>query len=583
MAINYLNTVNLNQNQLENAAIQNLTSDPAAGVLGQVYYNTAISELKICTTASTTAAVWTVVGSYDYWVLDANGQGATANITNGMTADFVGGLKITTDSTSGGTLNIVHDTQAQSDSTSTDAPGYGGTFTTVDSVTRDSTGHVTGINVKTVTIPASDNTDTTYDLTSAANGTAGVDIVLTGSDASTDAVNIVGTANEIEIAQTATANKLQIGLPDDVTIGNDLTVTNNLSVTVDATITGNVQVDGEIVQTSTGNENSFSSELNMNSNKIKDLEDPTSPSDAATKAYVDAATVGLLEYQGGYDANTNTPVLDSRGTQIAVEKGWTYTVTADGTFYGEVVRVGDVIIAEVDLAAGNGALTDWTTVQNNIDLASATQVGIGNVVAGTSATVTAPYSNGTATLDVVDSTASQKGAVIVAPGEAIDVSYSSGTATVSVEDSTATNKGAVIVAPGGGIDVSYSNGTATVSGEDSTATNKGIVIVSGGTGISVAYSGGTATVSATANGARQDLLSTDSNVTRTEAGGLTTFALDVGAILGSTSALDVKAEIISAAGQTVYADITRSGTTLNVIFTGSVADSAYQALLIDLA
>jgi hypothetical protein len=105
----------------------------------------------------------------------------------------------------------------------------------------------------------------------------------------------------------------------------------------------------------------------------------------------------------------------------------------------------------------------------------------------------------------------------------------------------------------------------------------------GGAGISVAYASGTATVTANSNGARQDLLSSDANVTRTESGGLTTFALDVGAILGSTSALNVKAEIISAAGQTVYADITRSGTTLNVIFTGSVADSAYQALLIDLA
>ncbi len=362
MAINYLNTVNLNSNQLENAAIQNLATDPAAGVLGQVYYNTAISELKICTTAgSPTGAVWTIVGSYDYWVLDADGQGTTANITNGMTADFVGGLKITTDSTSGGTLNIVHDLQVQTDTTSTAAPGYGGTFTTVDTVTRDSTGHVTGINVKTVTIPASDNT--TYDLASAANATAGVDITLTGSDASTDTINIVGTANEVEIAQTATANKLQIGLPDDVTIA------------------GNISVTGEIVQTSTGNENSFASELNMNSSKINSLADPTDSQDAATKAYVDAATVGGLVYQGGYDANNNTPVLDSRGTQIAVEKGWTYTVTVDGTFYGEVVRVGDVIIAEVDLAAGNGALTDWTTVQNNIDLASATQVGIGNSTA----------------------------------------------------------------------------------------------------------------------------------------------------------------------------------------------------------
>lgn len=386
MAINYLNTVNLNSNQLENAAIQNLATDPAAGVLGQVYYNTAISELKICTTAgSPTGAVWTIVGSYDYWVLDADGNGATANITNGMTADFVGGLKITTDSTAGGTLNIVHDTQVQTDTTSTAAPGYGGTFTTVDTVTRDSTGHVTGINVKTVTIPASDNT--TYDLASAANATAGVDITLTGSDASTDTINIIGTANEIEIAQTATANKLQIGLPADVTISNDLTVSNDAGVdgalTVAGTLTSETSLvsDGDTFINAAFEVAATGASVNMGGNKVENVGAPTNSTDAATKAYVDAATVGGLVYQGGYDANNNTPVLDSRGTQIAVEKGWTYTVTVDGTFYGEVVRVGDVIIAEVDLAAGNGALTDWTTVQNNIDLASATQVGIGNSTA----------------------------------------------------------------------------------------------------------------------------------------------------------------------------------------------------------
>ncbi len=102
-----------------------------------------------------------------------------------------------------------------------------------------------------------------------------------------------------------------------------------------------------------------------------------SPSDTvlssqlAIKTYVDNSVVGGLVYQGGYDASTNNPVLDSRGTQIAVTKGWTYTVTADGTFYGEVVKVGDVLIAETNLAAGTGALTDWTTVQSNIDLATA--------------------------------------------------------------------------------------------------------------------------------------------------------------------------------------------------------------------
>ncbi len=518
MAINYLNSVDLNKNYIDNAAIQNLGTEPTPDTPGQIYFNTTSQALKVTVqtgfdVGSETYA-WEEVGS------DSVVAGTGIVITPGTGADA--GNSVITNS---GLIDLNIYAGAQN-----------------------------------------------WTITQTANST----------------LTFVGTANEIEV-DSPTPGTVRIGLPDDVTIGNDLTVTNNLSVTVDATITGNVQVDGEIVQTSTGNENQFASPLNMGSNKVVDLANPTDAQDAATKAYVDTAVTGLLEYQGGYNASTNTPNLDtdisissvgsgtgpfagtvattggsgtgmtvyvetnpsgglvlarvvSGGSGYAVsdvvaptitnhtqqtvtvdsvpidniEKGWTYTITTGGYFYNELVAPGDVIIAEVNAPIEQDA---WTKVQNNVDLASEVQVGIGNVVAGTSATITAPYSNGTATLDVVDSSGVQKGAVIVAPGS----------------------------------------------------------------GISVAYSNGTATVSATANGARQDLLSTDSNVTRTEAGGLTTFALDVGAILGSTSALDVKAEIISAAGQTVYADITRSGTTLNVIFTGSVVDSAYQALLIDLA
>lgn len=40
------------------------------------------------------------------------------------------------------------------DTTSTASPGYSGTFTTVDTVTRDAYGHVTKINTKTITLPA---------------------------------------------------------------------------------------------------------------------------------------------------------------------------------------------------------------------------------------------------------------------------------------------------------------------------------------------------------------------------------------------------------------------------------------------
>jgi hypothetical protein len=124
--------------------------------------------------------------------------------------------------------------------------------------------------------------------------------------------------------------------------------------------------------------------------------DTTLPTSAAVKAYVDAATVGGLIYQGGYNAATNTPDLTTSPNSIL--KGWTYTVTADGTFFGEQLRVGDVLIAEQD---DPSALADWTTVQNNIDLASLTQVGIGNVNEATSSSllgIDVDYSSGTASV-----------------------------------------------------------------------------------------------------------------------------------------------------------------------------------------
>ena len=46
MAINFLQTVDLNQNSLDNARIQNLANDPATGVVGQIIFNTTADTLK---------------------------------------------------------------------------------------------------------------------------------------------------------------------------------------------------------------------------------------------------------------------------------------------------------------------------------------------------------------------------------------------------------------------------------------------------------------------------------------------------------------------------------------------------------
>jgi hypothetical protein len=171
-------------------------------------------------------------------------------------------------------------------------------------------------------------------------------------------VKFSGTADEIEVAEAS--GTVTIGLPDDVTITNDLTVSGAGDFTGQVTI--------PIL--------------------------PVANTDAASKDYVDNAVVGGLVYQGGYDANLNSPDLTTSPNSIL--KGWTYTVIADGTFFGEQLRVGDVLIAEIN---DPSALTDWTTVQNNIDLASLTQVGIGNVnaePAGNLGGIAVVYNAGTA-------------------------------------------------------------------------------------------------------------------------------------------------------------------------------------------
>ena len=372
MAINYLNSIDLNQNELLHAQIENQASDALAGtgVEGQLYFNTTDDVLK----------VW------------ANGawSSISGDITSVTAGNYLnGGGSI-------GDITINHDTTSRSNTTSSDSPAYGGSFTVIDSVASNAYGHVTAVNTKTVTLPASD--DTTYDLTVPS---ATTNIRLAGSDATNDDVTISSTANETTVTRIS-ATELRIGLPDDVTIAGELTVAG----------TGQSSFAGQVTIPQT----------------------PSADTDAASKHYVDQAVTGALSYQGGYNASTNTPNLDSNPSPNPIKTGWTYTVTADGLFFTEQVRVGDVLIAENDAPT---TLAEWTTVQNNVDLADLTTVGIGNVN----------------------------------PGGAIDVSYSNGTATVSVEDSTATNKGAVIVAPGVGMSVAYSNGTATVTNTQTNSAN----------------------------------------------------------------------------------------------------------------
>lgn len=116
--------------------------------------------------------------------------------------------------------------------------------------------------------------------------------------------------------------------------------------------------------------------LDLNSNQIKSLAAPTASTDAANKNYVDTtfAGSGALIYQGGYDATTAAP------TGTSIKKGFTYAVTVAGTgspagFWSPTLEVGDLIIAQQDNPVNAG---DWTEINKNIDVATATVQGIAN-------------------------------------------------------------------------------------------------------------------------------------------------------------------------------------------------------------
>lgn len=75
-------------------------------------------------------------------------------ITNGNTLTVSATDEIEAVVSATDTLTIGHADVTRTNTTSTDSPAYQSTFTAIDSVTSNARGHITGVNTKTVTLPA---------------------------------------------------------------------------------------------------------------------------------------------------------------------------------------------------------------------------------------------------------------------------------------------------------------------------------------------------------------------------------------------------------------------------------------------
>lgn len=148
-------TIDADNNTISNIEVDNFKA--SAIVIESEGIGSNDNDTTIPTSAAVKDYVDTQITAED---LDFQGDsgGALSIDLDSETLTIAGGTYITTAGATN-TLTVNHDATSRSDTTSTDAPSYGGTFDAVTSVTTNATGHVTAIDVSTVTIPASDNTD----------------------------------------------------------------------------------------------------------------------------------------------------------------------------------------------------------------------------------------------------------------------------------------------------------------------------------------------------------------------------------------------------------------------------------------
>jgi hypothetical protein len=607
MAINFLNTVDLNFNQLNKAAIQNLATDPAAGVLGQIYYNTGVSALKICVTASTGAAnaVWQEVGatsgvetltttqtgnsvgntltvltnaigdvtinSFAYaggsnigYVPSGgvagkylDGAGNWLDVTTGDITAVLQGTYINVDNSTGPEPTINHDLTTRTNTSPTSSPGYGGDIVAISAILSNTTGHITDVATTTYTLPADTNETYTLPVSAGASNSAVIDLTAGGTGSGVkSSVTFLGTTSRIAITeQTGNNGSITVDFPDDVTIVDDLTV-------------GGIITQSGLGSTTGVNNGAVSSSANL-----------------LLTANNTAIKVGMQVTGTGIPTNiTIASVTDAKNFvlsgAITIANGITITFEEINSF-----------AAPLDM--NNNRLHEVKTGVLGTDGVNLGQVellvaGVGVFKGGYNAT----SDPGAPKISGADNIALDQGDYFIVTHDG-DITFSDQVVKVEVGDFIFAN--AAITADDDPASTEYTIviADANIAGAGATdgATEKGVAGFDSAN-FTVSASGWVQIKSLSRLNGRKQTLDNGANATpanspvaRAVSGGLTTFTINLAdaSLFGSGAlAEDVTVEVTQDVSpfQTVYADVTRSGSaSMSIIFSGDVAVDTYRVLL----
>jgi hypothetical protein len=598
MAIQFVNNVDFNANQAQSIRIENVATDPSTElVIGRIIFNTAADTLKqyvadagsgspgwvevgsssgvetltaaqgtfISFTAASSATGDVDLGTFD---LSAGGSPSATTFLRGdntwaATVTSVGlsmpaAFTVTNSPVTGsGTLTV---TGAGSTSQYIRGNGTLATFPTIPTVPSNIVETVTTTDGTYINLTPNTATDGAVTITadlSAADGTAASgERYLTKSNTWATIASIPGTYEFEVSADTGTPQ--DVGSQDTLGINGGTNINTQVAGGPDITINldDSISLAGSLTVGTTG---SFTGQVTVPT--------ATAGTNAPNLAQVQSLVAGVGVFQGGYNAITNSPALTG-SSNIALDQGDYFAVTNSNntSFLGTILEVGDLIFANNTILANSSpAAIDYTIVQSGQSIAGegATDGATIKGVAGFNSAHFSVTSNGWVSADIATASAIGIGNVDASSDDStlgINVDYSNGTATVGLDINGLSD----ISLP-----ISNPQNTRLAIYEDDDNKNYAISLTDLAAEIDIS------------KGVRILLSTATSGVGRNEAGGLTTFDVNVGTVLGASDPLDVKAEITTAAGQTVYADVTRSGTKLNVIFTGSVANGTYSALLVD--
>ena len=388
MAINFLNSIDLNKNELIKARIQNAANneEAGAGVDGQLYFNTEEFQLKawaegewgnvgggVTSVGSTVAggalnvsgSPITSTGTLEFtWNGDANqyvdGAGGLATLPASLNGITEGVLIDVDSSTDPLAPTVSHKDVTREDESTSQSPGYGSAFNVISSIFTSNQGHVTKVITKEITLPDSD--DTTYALTNTAQSNPFLE--LTPSTGQVQKIKFAGTTGQINVG-ASTSGQINFSLPN--TVSTKRLVLSSSSVNaVSLEVKGGVTINPSSIHPASlavAGTGSFTGEVTV--------PNATASTSAVNFGQLQSAISGTGGFKGSYNADTNTPPLEGPNN-VDLTTGDYYAVNEAGTFFSLPVVAGDFIYANDVIPANDDPdFADYTVVQSATVIATA--------------------------------------------------------------------------------------------------------------------------------------------------------------------------------------------------------------------